>query len=51
MDAAIGSSSAHIGVEATAGNAARRAVVSRLVIKVGLLGMVVVTLAASGCKG
>ena len=37
MDAAIGRSSAHIGVDATAGNAARRAVVSSLAIKVGLL--------------
>ena len=37
MDAAIGSSSAHIGVDAIAGNAARRAVVSSLVIKVRLL--------------
>lgn len=33
----MGSSSAHIGVDATAGNAARRAVVSSLAIKVGLL--------------
>ena len=51
MDAAIGSSSAHIGVDATAGNAARRALVSSLVIKWGSFRMVVVTLAAMGCKG